>query len=386
MPLPTASPPEVRTVGPCCGVTWDYLQYVVGLARLGHDVYYLEDTDQWPYNPIEGGIGTSGDFNAGFLAQIMARFGLEERWSYHFPGRDEWYGITEQAMRSIVSSADLVINISGCLTRPGDYRPAGRLAYIDTDPIFTQAKLVGAWHEFKAEADAHDVHFTFGETLGPDTPQTGHRWLPTRQPVLMEEWAHDRVATRPFTTVMNWASYDPIEYNGVLYGQKDIEFMKFVDLPAAVAPARLELAMSAAGKTGVAPLGLLRQKGWNVVSPTEVAGNLDDYRRYIQSSTAEWSIAKNGYVAGRSGWFSCRSACYLAAGRPVVMQDTGYSKVLPTGEGLLSFTTLEEAAAAVRAVAAEPERHRKAALALADAHLRAERVLPSLIERAFGST
>jgi hypothetical protein len=272
--------------------------------------------------------------------------------------------------------------VSGCLARPAEYRAARRLVYIDSDPVFTQVKLAKGQQDFMALVDAHDVHFSFGERLGPPLPSTGHRWLPTRQPVLLDEWKSAAAPTRPFTTVMNWSSYNVVEFHGSRYGQKDIEFMKFVDLPERVRPARLEIAMNAAGKNANAPLGLLRRKGWSFVSPDEVAGSLDDYRTFIQSSKAEWSVAKNGYVQGRAGWFSCRSACYLAAGRPVVVQDTGFGAVLPTGEGLLAFQTLEQAVAAIRAVEADTARHSRAAREIAERYFAADRVLTELIERA----
>jgi hypothetical protein len=178
---------------------------------------------------------------------------------------------------------------------------------------------------------------------------------------------------------MNWTSYKPVMYANQTYGQKDLEFMRFQELPSLIAPTALEIAVNA-GKTRRTPRQFLAHKGWRVVDPAEVCPDLDSYRDYIESSKAEWSVAKNGYVVGRPGWFSCRSACYLAAGRPVVVQDTGFGAVLPLGEGLLAFKTLEEAVASIKDIEANYPRHAKAAREIAAEYFDATKVLPRLVE------
>ena len=327
---------------PLGGVSWDYLQYVLGLSRLGHDVYYLEDTGQWPYNPAEDGLGKTSSYNVDYLAGIMSRFGLDDRWGYRFPWKNQWHGMPENRRREIIQTADLLINVSGTLQCPEKYRSVKRLAYIDTDPVFTQVKIARGQEDFRRLVDSHDVHFSFGECLPANVPNTGHAWNPTRQPVVLDQWHTETAPRETFTTVMNWTSYKPVSFEGRTYGQKDVEFKRFLDLPSLVAPLPLELAVNS-GKTSPTPRNLLTHKGWHLADPNKVCPDLDSYRQYIQTSLAEWSVAKNGYVEGQSGWFSCRSACYLAAGRPVVVQDTGFSSVLPTGDGILSFSTLDEA-------------------------------------------
>jgi hypothetical protein len=369
---------------PLGGVTWDYLQYPLGLARLGHDVYYVEDVGQWPYNPEEDGVSKGCEFNVRYLASVMERFGLGDRWAYRFPWRDQWFGLSEERVREVVASADLVLNVSGTLERPERYHPAGVLAYVDSDPGFTQVKLARGQRDFAAVVDEHDVAFSFGETL-PVGLHGGRRWLPTRQPIVVDEWATEIDDRGAFTTVMNWTSYKAIEHDGVTYGQKDTEFLRFVDLPGAVSPAVIEIAMGS-GKTSRPPTGLLRRRGWQIVDAATVCPDLDSYRDYLQRSQAEWSVAKGGYVAGRTGWFSCRSACYLAAGRPVVVQDTGFSEVLPTGEGILTFRDLEEAAAAVGDLAGRYRQHAAAASEIAREHFDSDVVLGSLLERAMAQT
>jgi hypothetical protein len=370
---------------PLGGVTWDYVQYAAGLARLGHDVYYVEDTGQWPFNPSEGGTGEAADFNVSYLAAAMARFGLADRWAYRFPWQSQWYGLPDDTRNDAIASADLVINVSGCLANLDEYRGRARLVYIDSDPVFTQVKLARGQQDFRRYVDAHDVHFSFGERLGPLVPDSGIAWRPTRQPILLDEWLTDTAPQEKYTTVMNWSSYKPVEYQGRRFGQKDIEFAKYMDLPAAIRPAHLELAMNAAGKMANAPVDLLRRKGWSIVSPDDVAADADQYRSYVQGSKGEWSVAKNGYVVGRPGWFSCRSACYLAAGRPVVAEDTGFGEILPTGAGLFAFDRLDEAVAAIRSIEADYGRHSRAARAIAEQYFDSDKVLDRLVEEAMNA-
>ena len=368
---------------PLGGVTWDYLQYVLGLSRLGHDVYYLEDTGQWPYNPDEGGISKGCEFNVEYLAGLMARFGFGDRWAYRFPWQSRWFGLPDRERADVIRSADLLINVSGVLERPRDYRQVRRLAYIDSDPVFTQVKLAGGQADFRHLVDAHDIHFSFGEDLSGTIPGTGHRWRPTRQPIVLAEWRPHAPYREAFTTVMNWTSYKPVVHNGQTYGQKDVEFRRFLDLPARVAPTTLEIAVND-GRTRHTPRELLTHKGWLVLDPAVVCPDLEGYRRYIESSKAEWSVAKNGYVVGQPGWFSCRSACYLAAGRPVVVQDTGFGRRLPVGEGLLPFTTMADAVAAIRDVEANYARHARAARRIAEEYFDADKVLTRLVDEAMG--
>jgi hypothetical protein len=366
---------------PLGGVTWDYFQYALGLAQLGHEVYYLEDTGQWPYNPVEGGVAKDCTFNVEYLASLMSRFGLAEQWAYRFPWQSQWFGLPEAKRREVIHSADLLINVSGTLERPEEYRQVRRLAYIDSDPVFTQVKLARGQLDFRKWIDVHDVQFSFGECLSPAIPDTGHQWRPTRQPIVLSEWHPEMPQREVFTTVMNWTSYKPVVFDNQSYGQKDVEFMRFRELPSLVTPTALEIAVNT-GKTRRTPRQLLAHKGWRVVDPAEVCPDLDTYRRYIESSKAEWSVAKNGYVLGQPGWFSCRSACYLAAGRPVAVQDTGFSAVLPVGEGLLAFSTVEEAVAAIKEIEANYARHAKAARALAVEYFDAAKVLTWLIDEA----
>ena len=367
---------------PLGGVAWDYFQYVLGLAKLGHDVYYIEDTGQWPYNPKDGGVAKGCDFNVHYLAELMSRYGLGSQWAYRFPWKSQWFGMPADTREDVIASADLLINVSGTLANPREYRSAKRMAYIDSDPVFTQIKLARGQEDFRRMVDTHDMHFSFGEGLPGNAPPTGHHWHPTRQPVVLSEWRASEPRRDVFTTIMNWTSYNAVVFEGKTYGQKDLEFMRFIDLPKRVAPAVLEIAANT-GKTRRTPKDLLAHKGWQVVNPDEVCPDMDSYRRYIETSFAEWSVAKNGYVVGNSGWFSCRSACYLAAGKPVVVQDTGFSRLLPVGRGILPFSTPDEAVTAIREVQDDYATQARAARDIAEDYFASDKVLTALINEAF---
>ena len=230
------------------GVTWDYLNILLGLMRLGHDVYYIEDSGEWPYNFNGGPSGTdwvahNPKSNVEYLATVMAEYGLSSRWAYHFPTKPEWFGLSDEKRMELIRSADVLINVSGTLEKPEKYRPVRRLVYIDTDPVFTQIDVADGNSNLRVRVSAHDVHFTVGECIGQELPDTGHRWHPTKHPIVLSEWRSSLPHENSFTTVMNWTSYKPIAYCGRTYGQKDVEFIKFITLPQKVYPTRLEVAL-----------------------------------------------------------------------------------------------------------------------------------------------
>jgi hypothetical protein len=373
------------------GVTWDYVQYLIGLKSLGHEVFYFEDAGLWPYRFPGEDQDQSGAPNAAHLQSVLDRFGLKERWAYRSGSDKRWYGLSDTKRREAVKTADLLLNVSGSLRRPRDYRRIPRLAYIDSDPVFTQIKAVQS-SRMRARLDAHDVHFSFGECLAASGgPQTSYHWIPTRTPIALDQWPVAAQHRGAYTTVMSWTSYRPLKHDGQAYGQKDVEFRRFTDLPRRVSPT-LEIATHAfvrrrweTGDDRADPVALLESNGWRLTDSLQVAGSLDSYRNYVSCSKGEWSVAKHGYVQGQPGWFSCRSACYLAAGRPVVVQDTGFQPVIPSGEGVLAFRTPEEAADGIRRVESDYGRHSRAAREIASQYFRAETVVAKLVEDAFRS-
>lgn len=372
---------------PIGGVTWDYIQYLLGLRELGHEVTYLEDSEQWPFNPDEGGMGREAEYNAAYLDRAMKHFGFEGHWAYRFPGGalptgevfpERWYGLPDARRREVLESADLLINVSSGVGSPENYRGVSRLAYVDTDPVFTQIRAVQD-ENFRAHLDAHDAHFTYGECRSEAVPETGHQWRPMRKPIAISEWNPATSHRDVYTTVMNWTSYDDVSWEGRSYAQKDREFEPYLDLPGRVAPSVLELAIGD-GKTRRAPRDELLRHGWRLVDPMQACGDWESYRRYIETSKGEWTVAKGGYVVGQMGWFSGRTACYLAAGRPVVVQDTGFAALIPVGEGILTFRTLEESVEALRAVEGDWKRHARAARDIAAEYFDA----PKLVQRLTG--
>jgi hypothetical protein len=384
------------------GVAWDYVQYILGLVRLGHDAFYIEDTGEWPYvwDPAENRVAANCHLNVRHLAAVMERFGLGERWAYRYVRTGEWFGLSDHRRTEVMATADLVLNISGTLARPRKYLAASRLAYIDSDPVFTQVRLALRERKLSAWVGAHDVYFSFGENFSDLIPRTGHDWWPTRQPIVLSEWRPGAPRRSAFTTVMTWASEPPLVYAGRYFGQKSVQFSKYLGLPHRVRTATLEIALgdhehperqsaqdALHGRSGRSRPAreTLSDAGWRVVSAADACSDVDNYRAYIEESLGEWSVAKHGYVAGQPGWFSCRSACYLAAGKPVIVENTGFDRVLPIGEGILPFHTVEEAAAAIEEVNTNYARHAAAARDIAVTWFDSANVLTALIERAMNS-
>jgi hypothetical protein len=372
---------------PVGGVAWDYLQYLQGFDALGCEVVYLEDTGQWFYDPAARTFTPDARAGAAYLAAALQQLlpGRAQRWAVR-SADGTLVGLDEASVARACAGADLFLNLSGACWLRDAYRGARVTAYVDTDPCYSQAKLAatdaGVADRAVARSAAlireHDVFFTLGEHVGqPDctVPTAGITWLPTRQPVFLPNWP---VTPPPdagaFTTVLSWSiNPTPPVVGGRSYGGKDVEFARFVDLPRRTAD-RLEAAIS-----GDAPRERLVAAGWSVIEAHSVSATLDDYRRYLQGSRGEWSVAKNAYVATRSGWFSTRSAAYLASGRPAVIEETGFSAHVPTGPGLRAFSTPDEAVAALDAVRADHGAACEHARAVAERCFRAEDVCARLL-------
>jgi hypothetical protein len=367
---------------PVAGNLLAFFHYVLGLWRLGHEVVYLEESG-WPYSCYdpetrrwvdhpEGGLRVVGELLSSHGASVPLVYVNRET------GRISGGGSEDVAR--LLSEADLLLNIGGVCWLP-EFLLCGRRALIDMDPLFTQVERFGA----KALGDYH-VHFSYGANLGRPgctVPTLGIDWRPAVPPVVADLWeGAEPPADGRFTTIGNWGSYGGVTYEGEYYGQKDEEFLRLIDLPLRT-PARLELALS--GGQEVAPR--FRAKGWSIRDAgEEVSGDVATYRDYILSSRGEFSVAKNAYVRTRSGWFSDRSVCYLAAGLPAVLQDTGFSDWLPTGRGVIAFRTADEAAALLGEVEADYPGHRRAAREVAREFFDHRVVLPKLLESAFERT
>ena len=369
---------------PAGGVAWDYVQYPRSFADLGCDVFYVEDTQLWPVYATDD--QTDAAPNARYLGGVMEAFGLGDRWAYRDEASGRLFGMTEAALAEVYRTADVFVNVS-CSTAVHDAVAAIPVRIlVDSDPMFTQIQLETGAHftdgggGLRALVDAHTHHVTFGENVGaPDCrmPMAGVDWVPTRQPICLDRWTAQPGAGDRWTTLMNWSAAPPLDWAGETWGQKNVAFRQIEDLPAHV---DVPLAL-AVGQTTGAPFPRARAegRGWRVLDPAAVAPDWRSYRAFLEGSRGELSVAKETYVKARTGWFSCRSACYLAAGRPVVTEDTGWSAVLPHGRGLLPFHDAASAADALRAVEADHAAHARAAREVAEAHFDGRRVLTDLL-------
>lgn len=363
---------------PFAGVAWQVLHYLEGLRRLGCEVTYVEDTGDWPYDADKNTITDDPTYTVGYIERCIGFLPEKLPWAYVGPAR-EVLGTAE--LPGLWRAADALINLTGATVLQAEHMQVPVRAYVETDPVLPQIE-VAEGREFTIEMlAAHTHHFTFGELIGRpgcEVP-TGHfDYVPTRQPVVLDWWADvPGLPTRPFTTVASWRqSGKDVEWRGETYTwSKHHEFMKVLDLPARTG-AEFELALSIDHPEDEA---LLAEHGWGLVDGGALSREIDPYRGYVRSSRGEFTVAKDQNVRLRSGWFSDRSACYLAAGRPVVTQDTGFGEVLPTGEGLFAFRTLDEAADAIGAIESDYALHSRAAAELAAEHFAAEAVLGRLL-------
>lgn len=370
--------------GPLGGLAWHHLQYVLGLRALGHDVHFIEDSDDYPscYDPARGVVGADPAYGIAFATRAFERLGLGDRWCFYDAHAARWLGPLAPRALEICASAELLLNLSGVNPlRPWTEGVPAR-AFVDTDPAFTQIRHLTDTHA-RSLAAAHNSFFTFAENIARDdclVPADGFHWRRTRQPVVLDAWP-----TTPgpragsWTTVMQWDSYPAREHGGRRYGMKSDSFNEFAELPA-----RAGSVFKIALGSEHAPRAELRAQGWKLLDPLAVTRDPWTFQEFVRASKAEWSVAKHGYVASRSGWFSERSASYLASGRPVLTQETGFSKWLPTGAGLLTFDTLEDVLSGMAEIEGDYARHCRAARELAAEFFDARKVLPGLIERALG--
>jgi hypothetical protein len=358
---------------PFGGVTWCSLMYLLGLRALGHEVFYIEDTGECVYDPIQNTRALDPGYGTSYIHDVLAPFGFGDRWAFvNYDG--SYHGRTADDVRRWASDADLFINLSGgSWFWRDEYARIPRKVFVDSDPAFTQLAIAKAEPWYVEFFQKFDHLFTFGASIGTEAsavPVGAFTWHKTWQPVTLEDWHTDQQPRDRFTTVMTWQ----IESFADVGGNKDQEFIKYIDLPART-PQRFELAVNG-------PQALLREHGWNTVDAMHVSRTPFAYRDFIHGSKAEFGVAKHTYVATRSGWFSDRTECYLASGRPALVQDTGWTAHLPAGEGLLAFSSLEEAVAGIDRLNREYERHARAAVEVARAHFDARVVLPRLLDEA----
>lgn len=368
---------------PLAGVTYQFLHYLLGLRRLGYDPYYVEDSGRWVYDPQINESSPDPSNNIAAVAPLLESFGFGNRWVFRgkYPN-GKTYGMTEQQLNDLYADADAFLNVTGAQEIREEHLVVPRRIYVESDPFAFQARLAMGDDFVLKQLQAHDTHFSFGENLGsPDCPIPAgpFKWLPTRQPVAIDLWEHNFSPGPAFNTITTWHNKGRnIVYNGdTYYWTKDREFEKVIDLPTR-RDAQFELAVTVDAPTREKLLA----NRWRLADSVAVSRDIDSYRRYIQQSRGEFTVARDQYVRPKTGWFSDRSACYLAAGRPVITQETGFSKFIPSGKGLHGFNDLDGILAAVDKIQTDPEGQNRAALEIANEYFHAEKVLENLMARA----
>jgi hypothetical protein len=376
---------------PISGMIWQHVHYIVGLQRLGFEVYYVEDTPSWPYNPVTFDISHDISYATRTLGNVASRYGFEGRWAYCLRHNDDFAiaGMERDALSKLYKDADCAINISGSHLIDEDLASIRHLIYVESDPGVAQIRIDKGEREQIDRISGHQHYFTFGENIGTAefvVPLNGFTWLPTRQPVVTDLWCASEEAPAPdrdalLTSVCNWSTVgknDIVWRDSKYFWSKSAAFLQFVEAPKRCG----ELFELAADIDSDLERQLFLENNWKLLSPHDLSVDWQSYHDYICNSKGEFTCAKDQYVRLNTGWFSDRTACYLAAGRPAITQETGFTEQYGGKEGLLSFRTMEEVVEAAASIRQDYQRHSRAALAIAREFFEAEKVLKSLLERA----
>ena len=368
------------------GNTWTFLQYVLGLDRLGAESFWVDYQPKLdPGQPAEGSRAHpeqdshSIDYVSARFEAMARRFGFEGRYCILYDDGAEGFGMSPARLEELAAGVDLLLNLGGPLPARSPLLRIPRRAYIDLDPGFTQI-----WaHQLDMGFDSYQFFFTVGQCVGRQEfgiPTLGIDWVPSLPPVVLDLWpAQTDTSSERLSTIADWRGSQYARFEGEMYEGKREEFIRFIEVPMR-AHRPIELALSI-GQHDYEDLGLLLRNEWIVRDPYLYAGDLESYREFIRFSRAEFSVAKSGYVKSGSGWFSDRTACYLASGKPAVVQSTGFEWRLPTGEGLLTFSTVPEAVAGIEAIEGDYLAHAETARRIAEEHFDSDVVLRSLLER-----
>ncbi len=373
---------------PIAGVVWQHIHYIVGLQRLGHEVYYIEDTLNPSYNPETFEWGTDFTYAAKTLRELAEKHGFKDRWCFcqrQLPDQPT-AGLPKQRMLELYREADAIVNVCGAQEFNDDILQNNRILYVESDPGIEQIRVDQGKPNTLPYLKRHHALFTFGELVGSEffpVPLHDLKWLPTRQPVVTDLW---KTSSQPdtaalFTSIANWntAGTKDVEWRGSTYlWSKSLEFLKFVEAPL-ISGEEFELATTIKDRE---TQEIFRKNRWRFSSPVGISINFDQYRDYIQASKGEYTVAKDVYARLNTGWFSDRTACYLAAGRPVITQETGFTKIYGGEKGLLAFRTVDEIKEHVRAINADYKAHSRAAFEIAAEYFEATKVLASMLERA----
>jgi len=367
---------------PMGGQMWMLMHYLKGLALLGHDVIFVEDTAEWalPFNPDAGVPSEDSSFGRLAVGQAFDRIGFNGRWAYNTVFENRLYGMERGDLDRFCSQADLFLNVSGVIPLRDIYLKAKVRAIIDTDPVFTQHKIAGDdWT--RDYYRRHDFVFTYGRNIPSGStglPLSGIDYIPTAMPVVLDMWPFLDTPGESFSTIGTWDAKDrDIIIDGrKLSWRKCEKYEQIIDLPRALPGVTLDLTMSGMRADETQRFA---DHGWRVRDALVLSKNIWTYRDYIQNSIGEFSVAKEQNIQLKSGWFSDRSATYLACGRPVIVEDTGFGAYLPTGCGLVPFEGPDNAITAIETVLADYPKHRQAARRIAEDHFDSGKVLTSIL-------
>jgi hypothetical protein len=375
---------------PLAGVTYQFLHYLIGLRRLGWDVYYVEDSGRLVYNADAFEFTTDPLPNIGMVAPVLEKYGFAGHWAFRersgpegiIPGKV--HGMSENELMQLYREADAFLNVTASQELRDEQLAIPHRIYVESDPFRVQVKVIEGDERTLNALSGHDIHFSFGENLGQpdcDLPVDFVCWHPTRQPVVMDLWENPfpPAGDSSYSTITTWKNKGKdLTFRGkTYYWTKDREFKKFIELPR-LRPVGFELALEIEGDDR----GLLTENGWRLTRSLPISRDIDKYREYIQRSRGEFTVTKEQVVLPKTGWFSDRSASYLAAGRPVITQETGFSKFLPTGKGLFGFLTMEDILNAVDIIESDYEGSCRVARDIAAEYFAAEKVLGKLMSQA----
>jgi hypothetical protein len=373
---------------PIAGVIWQHIHYIVGLNRLGHDVYYIEDSARLPYNPDTFEVNNDYEYAGKILARLAGEFGFERRWGFcaRYLPRNPTVGLSLKKIRQLYRDADAILNVCGAQEFNEDLSKSDRVIYIESDPGVEQIKVDQRTKSTIDYLGQHHALFTFGENVGTKrfpVPLHGLNWIPTRQPVVTDLWKTNRAPAKGaiLTTIANWSTsgLKDIKWGGEKYlWSKSREFIRFVDAPRK-AGEPFELATNIEDTRTRAKF---ERNGWRFRSPHDLSVDYWLYRDYIRRSKGEFTVAKDQYIRLNTGWFSDRSACYLAAGRPVITQETGFTEHYGNKGGLFAYKSLSQITEAVKMINSDYAHHSRVAREIAHEVFEAEKVLASLLNRA----
>jgi hypothetical protein len=388
--MPSSGRPKIVILGmmskhPVAGVVWQTIHYLIGFERLGYEAYYVEAGAHQPSLMLLRDPSATDVTHAAveLIDGVMRRFDLGNRWAFHALHADgQCFGMSESELKRLYREAALIVNLHGGTEPLPEHSATGRLIYLETDPVALQLELAEHLQSTIDFLTPHEAFFTFAENYGQPgcalPVSSRFTFKTTRQPVVIGFWeAYGNGQGTAYTTIGNWRQWRDVTFDGQVYHwSKHLEFMRFLDVPTRTR-LRFELSLS---RCDAEDRELLERHGWIVRDALSFSLDLDAYRCRIASSRGEFTVAKDQNVRLRTGWFSDRSATYLAAGRPVITQETGFSSVLPTGEGLFAFSTRADVELALGTVEADYPHHARAALEVAREYFAHDVVLPALLE------